>query len=74
VRWSLTALGRNALFVYVTQHVVLTSLTATHVGRHTLADALYDHVGSSLGVALLAVAAGAVAAAAMHACDWYVTV
>ena len=73
VRWTVTALGRNALFVYVGQHVVLTTLESTPSGTGNLANALQAHVGSLLGVALLAVVAWTVLAAAMHAVDWHIT-
>jgi predicted acyltransferase len=73
VRWTLTAVGRNALLVYVGQHVVLTALWATPSAEGNLALALQAHVGSLLGVALLAVAAWTALAAALHAADWHVT-
>ena len=74
VRWTIAALGRNALLVYVSQHVVLTSLEATKTGDHSLADALLDHTGSLLGVALVAVVAWTALAAVLRALGWYVTV
>jgi predicted acyltransferase len=74
LRWTLTALGRNALLVYVGQHVVLASLEATPSGDGTLASALLEHVGSALGVAALAVAAWTVVAAILHILDWHPTV
>ena len=73
VRWTLTALGRNALLLYVGQHVVLTALLATPAGDGTLATALLDQVGSLLGVAVLAVAVWSLVAAALHALDWHWT-
>jgi predicted acyltransferase len=73
VRWTLTAVGRNALLVYVGQHVVLTALWSTPSREGNLALALEAHVGSLLGVALLAVAAWTALAAALHAADWHVT-
>lgn len=74
IRWTFGALGRNALLVYVSQHLVLVSLEATRSGDHSLADALRDRVGSLLGVALLAVVVWTVIAAVLRALDWYVTV
>ncbi|MCU1486330.1 MAG: hypothetical protein JWN67_3076 [Actinomycetia bacterium] len=74
VRWTLTALGRNALLVYVGQHVVLSALMATPHDDGNLATALLDPFGSPVGVALAAVAAWTAAAAALHALDWHWTV
>jgi heparan-alpha-glucosaminide N-acetyltransferase len=74
VRWTLTALGRNALLVYVGQHVVAQALANTPSGDGTLQTALLDHVGSLLGVALLAVAVSTAIAAILHALDWHWTV
>ena len=74
VRWTLTALGRNALLVYIGQHVVAQALANTPSGNGTLQTALLDHVGSLLGVALLAVAVSAAIAAVLHALDWHWTV
>lgn len=71
VRWTLTALGANALLVYVAQHVVLRALEQTPSGDGTLATALLDGVGSLLGVSLLAVAVATALAAALHALDWH---
>lgn len=73
LRWTLTALGRNALLVYVGQHVVLTALLTTPSGEATLATAILDRVGSLLGVALLAVVAWSLVAALLHALDWHWT-
>jgi predicted acyltransferase len=73
-RWALTALGRNALLVYVGQHVVLSSLSATPHGDGTLATALLDPFGSPVGVAVAAVVAWTAIAAALHALDWHWTV
>jgi hypothetical protein len=74
VRWTLTALGRNALLIYVGQHVINQTLANTTSGDRTLQFALLDHVGSLFGVALLAVAVSAVLAAILHALDWHWTV
>jgi predicted acyltransferase len=74
VRWTLTALGRNALLVYVGQHVVLSSLQATAHGDGTLATALLDPFGSPLGVGVAAVVGWTTVAAALHALDWHWTV
>jgi predicted acyltransferase len=74
VRWTLTALGRNALLVYVGQHVIAQTLANTQAGDRTLQFALLDHIGSLYGVAVLAVAASAVIAVILHALDWHWTV
>ena len=76
LRWTLTALGRNALLVYVGQHVVLTALTSTPAsgGDGTLATALLDRAGSLWAVAALAVVGWAALAAALHGLRWYWTV
>jgi heparan-alpha-glucosaminide N-acetyltransferase len=73
LRWTITAVGRNALLVYVGQHVVLGALESTPARHGNLATALQDHVGSLLGVAVLAVVAWTALAAALHAADWHVT-
>jgi predicted acyltransferase len=74
VRWSLTALGRNALFVYIAQHVVLATLETTTSGDRTLFDHLVDAAGSDLAVVVLAVLSAVAVAGAMRAMAWYVTV
>jgi predicted acyltransferase len=74
VRWTLTALGRNALLVYVGQHVVLSALLATPHGDGNLATALLGPFGSPVGVACAAVAAWSALASALHALDWHWTV
>ena len=74
VRWTFTALGRNALLVYVGQHVIAQTLANTPSGDGTLQTALLDYVGSLYGVAVLAVAVAAAIAAALHALRWYWTV
>jgi predicted acyltransferase len=72
-RWTITAVGRNALLVYVGQHVVLRALESTPARHGSLATAMQAHVGSLLGVALLAVVGWTALAAALHAADWHVT-
>jgi heparan-alpha-glucosaminide N-acetyltransferase len=74
VRWTLTALGRNALFVYIGQHLVLEALFATPSGERTLAGALTEHLGSALTMGLVGLVAWTAVAAAMHATRWYVSV
>ena len=74
VRWTLTAMGRNALLIYVGQHVVAQALANTQSGSQSLQMALLDHVGSLMGVAVLAVAVTAALAAILHALDWHWTV
>lgn len=74
VRWTFTALGRNALLVYVGQHVVLSALFATPHGADNLAFQLLDPFGSPVGVAVAAVVGWTAIAAALHALDWHWTV
>ncbi|MCU1377989.1 MAG: hypothetical protein JWN29_972 [Acidimicrobiales bacterium] len=71
VRWTLTALGRNALLVYVGQHVVLSTLQATPRGDGNLSTVLQQHLGSPGAVAVAAVAGWTLVAAILHALDWH---
>ncbi|MCU1375363.1 MAG: hypothetical protein JWO68_2649, partial [Actinomycetia bacterium] len=71
LRWTLTALGRNALLVYVGQHVVLSALQATPRGEGNLSTVLQDHLGSAGAVAVAAVVAWTLVAAVLHALDWH---
>ena len=77
----LVALGRNALLVYVGQHVVGVWLSRVHVGTVTASTWLIEHVaqrwiappGAYFVYALGMLAAWTLVACALHARHWYVT-
>lgn len=77
----LVALGRNALLVYVGQHVVGVWLSRSHVGTVTASTWLIEHVaqrwiappGAYFVYALGMLAAWTLVACALHARHWYVT-
>lgn len=74
--WPAETLGRNALVVYVGQHLIGTAIdrTTTSTGE-SLTTQLVRHVGgSTLTFALAWVAAALAVAAIMRSLRWYVTV
>jgi predicted acyltransferase len=79
--FPLVALGRNALLVYVGQHVVGVWLSRAHVGDVAASTWLVDRVseqwvaapGAYVVYALLMVLIWTVIACALHARHWYVT-
>ncbi len=79
--FPLVALGRNALLVYVAQHVVGVWLSRAHVGDVTagtwLVDRFSEHwvaaPGAYVMYAVVMVTAWTLLACALHARHWYVT-
>jgi heparan-alpha-glucosaminide N-acetyltransferase len=79
--WPIVALGRNALLVYVGQHVVGVWLSRVHVGDVTASTWLLEHVvqrgiappGAYLVYALGMLAVWTAISCVLHARRWYVT-
>ena len=79
--WPIVALGRNALLVYVGQHVVGVWLSRAHVGEVTASTWLLEHIvqrgiappGAWFVYALGMLGLWTAIACALHARRWYVT-
>ena len=79
--FPLVALGRNALLVYVGQHVVGVWLSRAHIGDVTASTWLVDRVGEQwiappgayVMYAIMMLTAWTLLACALHARHWYVT-
>ena len=81
ITWPLVALGRNALLVYVGQHIVGVWLSRAHVGTTTASTWLLEHgvqrtiapPGAWFLYAVGMLVAWTAVACALHARRWYVT-
>ncbi len=76
--WPFVALGRNALVVYFSEHILLTAARDTKVGDGTLQDWLMAHVvpfqGDTqlLGYSLLLLLSVLAITGVMHALRWHI--